>query len=424
MWPKVNTAFLVIHGQGQHEPYQALDWFVNGFWEWFNGKNQSTNIQWKHKLQRHDGRVYSYISLVPDSDEKPTLDFYEFYWDRYMGHDIDLADLFDYFYEVSSGAKEFYKSEDFDRVCQVEKVCKVRRFKEGWHVIRSNWRIGRFIDWLLRWALIHVRFEEGWHVIRSKRFIGQFIDWLLRWALSNRRVAHWEGFPLLLSLLPRYFRDKVSENVHDFVIYLNPNARWRHFDIRDNLLSGALEELRLLLRNDYEKIIIVGHSMGSVIAYDTLSRVCRDLAATDGITPEFAEKIAGLVTFGSPLDKIAFFYYKPLSNKNKSGEIFVQRQILNQRHGFKSRLLPRATRKPVPIEDPMEIEHPDGTKCRRLDNITWLNFWNPRDLAADCLITYDVDNIPLENKDSLKSEHTFYWSCPEMYEKIAEKFFK
>lgn len=57
----------------------------------------------------------------------------------------------------------------------------------------------------------------------------------------------------------------------------------------------------------YDKVAVVGHSLGSVIAYDTLNELldAEKLSMTD---LRIAERTCLLETFGSPLDKIAFFF--------------------------------------------------------------------------------------------------------------------
>ena len=56
-----------------------------------------------------------------------------------------------------------------------------------------------------------------------------------------------------------------------------------------------------------KKIIIVGHSLGSVIAFDTLNRITH-AANIDQEKWRSVGKIEGLITFGSPLDKLAFSF--------------------------------------------------------------------------------------------------------------------
>jgi hypothetical protein len=57
----------------------------------------------------------------------------------------------------------------------------------------------------------------------------------------------------------------------------------------------------------YDKIAVVGHSLGSVIAYDTLNALlnAEKLSLTE---LKIASRTCLLETFGSPLDKIAFFF--------------------------------------------------------------------------------------------------------------------
>jgi pimeloyl-ACP methyl ester carboxylesterase len=57
----------------------------------------------------------------------------------------------------------------------------------------------------------------------------------------------------------------------------------------------------------YEKVVVVGHSLGSVIAYDALNRlILEDIDSNGGL--HVAERTALFLTFGSPLDKTAFIF--------------------------------------------------------------------------------------------------------------------
>ena len=58
---------------------------------------------------------------------------------------------------------------------------------------------------------------------------------------------------------------------------------------------------------EYEKVAIVGHSLGSCIAYDTLNRLIADDALGQNMTG-IIPRTCMFLTFGSPLDKIAFFF--------------------------------------------------------------------------------------------------------------------
>lgn len=58
---------------------------------------------------------------------------------------------------------------------------------------------------------------------------------------------------------------------------------------------------------EYEEVLVAGHSLGSVVAYDTLNGVLNEDRALDGAL-EAETRTRALVTFGSPLDKSAFIF--------------------------------------------------------------------------------------------------------------------
>ncbi len=80
----------------------------------------------------------------------------------------------------------------------------------------------------------------------------------------------------------------------------------------------------------YDQIIVAGHSLGSVIAYDALNRVIQETNARR-VEKKEASKIIGLVTLGSPLDKLAFFFQVRTDEDKR-----VQRQILAHLHKFRA----------------------------------------------------------------------------------------
>ena len=60
----------------------------------------------------------------------------------------------------------------------------------------------------------------------------------------------------------------------DVAIYATTDVKSKHFNIRKSILDESVKEVKSLIDDPrYEKIIIVGHSLGSVIAFDTLNRI-------------------------------------------------------------------------------------------------------------------------------------------------------
>jgi hypothetical protein len=99
------------------------------------------------------------------------------------------------------------------------------------------------------------------------------------------------------------------------VIYVTSNKIDRFSKVRREIKDVAYKSLSAVFHAmaddgthfEYEKIAIVGHSLGSVIAYDTLNRLINEDRMTSG-KMRIVQRTCLLETFASPLDKIAFFF--------------------------------------------------------------------------------------------------------------------
>jgi hypothetical protein len=128
-------------------------------------------------------------------------------------------------------------------------------------------------------------------------------------AWLSRRFWVW---PLLL-LVSWLVRELMVQYVGDVAAYVTSQTLDRFNKIRQRIKQIAMDSARAvyLAQEDgeflYDKIAVVGHSLGSVIAYDTLNALlnAEKLSITD---LEIASRTCLLETFGSPLDKVAFFF--------------------------------------------------------------------------------------------------------------------
>jgi len=382
MWPKKNTAFVVIHGAGPHRSFETLDAFVRGFWNVLREQNPGLAIRWQHKLQRHKDWIENYISLAPEG--MPTLDFYEYYWDCYMDHEIDVGDVIRWLKKASDGAQRFYR--DMPELARKYEDMGVDLFKDG-------------------------EFKSGGYLILFG-WLGQVLR-----LLQLVRIATLPVLDQVIRFLVGLVSKLVVGFLGDLVIYTEADARSRNYAIRQKVLGGAVEELRLLLENDYyEQIVVVGHSLGSLIAYDALNRINHLMNAFDpkaevGTGPDLAPKIIGLVTFGSPLDKSAFFF-----REHTRDEEYVRRQILAHFHGFKSLAL-TGYQEPISIDNPIKPY---------LDNTRWLNFYHLQDPVSGSLDAYKVDRNILCQKEAQRPDkaHSAYWDDYQMYKHIADELFQ
>ncbi|GAC1703030.1 MAG: hypothetical protein NVS9B4_09900 [Candidatus Acidiferrum sp.] len=121
-------------------------------------------------------------------------------------------------------------------------------------------------------------------------------------------------WPFLIALSAKV-RSVMIQYVGDVAIYVQSNKLDRFDEVRSKIKEGAKQVLSAMFLARapgveaflYQNVAMVGHSLGSVIAYDTLNRLMLEdwLAAGQW---KIAKRANSLVTFGSPLDKTAFFF--------------------------------------------------------------------------------------------------------------------
>ncbi|MBI2851674.1 MAG: hypothetical protein HYX84_01025 [Chloroflexi bacterium] len=388
------TAVLIIHGVGPHTVFQACDSFVQGFCSTLAGSGGSRNkqISLHHRLkQRRDSSggspwIQSYVSFpVPESDEQ-TIDFYEYFWDIYMVHKPNFRDAFNMLINASKSAHDFYEKygeKNKDLLAEATDLGEFgRKTKNG-----------------------NVEFRPAGYLKLLGPFFG-FVATVLPYAPKSFEFLVWwsqTGVPVfkqVFGALGGFMKEPVPDFVGDLVRYLDLDPRSERFEIRRRIMNGAIDELRALLRDEsYESILIAGHSLGSVIAYDALTRVIQEVstvpAATagpasggNGLTPDQVRRIKGLITFGSPLDKIALFFRERIKNHQ------VQQGVLANLRGFRSVRLDQDA--PESDEEQNASEHKPKFK---LDNpidtdwehsIRWLNFYHKQDIISGKLDLYNL----------------------------------
>jgi hypothetical protein len=219
------------------------------------------------------------------------------------------------------------------------------------------------------------------------------------------------NFKKASNFLETLLRPVIVGYIGDVAIYTTTDAKSRFFDIRSKILAESLTLVKSLLDdNTYDRLILAGHSLGSVIAYDTLNRLNLAANLPNGPLPAL-QKVEGLITFGSPLDKTAFFF------REHAGENeYIRRQIMQQLHSFKAKQLYSSM-------DNMELSCNIAPK---LDHIKWVNYYDLTDPVSGHLDFYEIDdsgNHELTMNKKWGVAHTAYWEHPPMYEDIFRRFF-
>jgi hypothetical protein len=215
-----------------------------------------------------------------------------------------------------------------------------------------------------------------------------------RLAQSRGLFSFYWVWPFLF-LISAMVRKLLVQYVGDVAAYVASNKVDRFDELRQKLKTLAHDSAAAVYMAkapasnafEYEKVAIVGHSLGSVIAYDTLNRLLDDDSLAGG-TPAVAkvgvlQRTSVFLTFGSPLDKTAFFFsilgkntrhireqlaavVQPLIENEACRQairwinIYSRNDIISGRLTFYD--LPAGTPPPLPAIRPVEnVEDPEAT---------------------------------------------------------------
>jgi pimeloyl-ACP methyl ester carboxylesterase len=105
----------------------------------------------------------------------------------------------------------------------------------------------------------------------------------------------------------------VTQFFADIEIYTTRNENSQFFAAREAILALVTQTIVTTCTSKdsdgrgYDRIFVLGHSLGSTICLDALVRFYNLCQQEPALQPAFA-RIAGFVTFGSPLEKTKFFF--------------------------------------------------------------------------------------------------------------------
>lgn len=411
-WVEENTAILIVHGIGDQNPLETIDQFGRTLAETFKKKQtDGASIRITHRLaKKHEssGEYWfdNFIRLqqvTTAGADGPYLDIYEYYWANKTEDEADLTDIQKWVSGVTAGAKTYYKENE---KLGVEYKDKSMFFKDGKFQYSKYWL---FVHFTLAFIPAMVLFFG--YVLKALAYIPVI------------------GIPfrMLFETYSKSYVKKITNVIGDIVVYNSTDEKCKFYAIRKEILEGAVKALRFLVEEDadgkkpYDKIVLAGHSLGSQIAYDAMNRLVH--LAYSGelkgypagnaavLEEQLMNVLGGFITFGSPLDKIAFF----LRNQVPP-EQYIRRQLMRNFHAFKQRNW-----------DVVEKGYPfmiDAIFPRLLDNVKWRNYFDKRDYVSGSLDYYS----PLTNIDmkfpsrALSFTHSRYWQHTAMFEDIIHEF--
>ena len=277
------------------------------------------------------------------------------------------------------------------------------------------------------WVHLHeLTSLEGWRTLLYDwfRWLGPFFpDHTVLIHGDSFSRAWWSALIKLVSwflliaevLLARYF---IVEYVGDVAAYISPYKDSKFDELRQKIQKVGLDVGKVIygfgLPNvavpHYDKIVVVGHSLGSVLAYDTLNALINfDNTSAPADQRHVVRRTRALVTFGSPLDKTAFIFRMQAN----SPQDWIREQLAAS---VQPLILDYVRYRPIPPVVP-----PPGFE--------WFNIWSRMDIISGQLNYYDDPALPpnrppwLINQPDPKAwiplaAHVQYWTNPLLREQL------
>ncbi len=359
------------------------------------------------------------VTLPPEQGKSVEAHIYESYWAPFTEGQISFLQTVGFLYSAAwNGIATYYGA------ARLEKARKKEHAGDGLKHF-DRWMFGKFQDMAIKphtfWLLIAVVLSVTLLLLPAlliftspgltfgKRVVSAYTNHFLQWPHP------WQAAIVVLALLfvaiavaVRYF---VVEYVGDVAIYVSSYKVSRFDEIRNKILTEACSVARQIYsagisdttQLSYDSIVIVGHSLGSVISYDMLNACIN----WDQIECDFERKVVPrttrLITFGSPLDKTAFLFRTQVSSARNLREALAARK------------------------QPLILDY---EKFRPIDRFRWINIHAPADIISGHLAYYDatdktglkdvnmIDNVIDRDATTPLLAHVQYWENAKLHEAL------
>ena len=402
-FPKGKTSIIVIHGVGQQIPFETLDKFSRGLKGQLELKisKKTHKIKMEHRVApRMDSRgthwLESFVRLYATSSKNTSkrnprdrIDIHEYYWSYMVKEAIKPSEVIHWAYIIMKSVKKYYKKNQS--------------------------------------VLKHFESKHKDDFIKSIQFLLIFI-WIYRYfryfSAPSLRLIRFPLFKSIWEYMKRHLINPILVNyIGDVAIYTNTDMLSSHFELRQSILRGNITFTKSILKKDDDQVILVGHSLGSSVAYDTLNNLNLEKNSIENNNDSndkeediSIEKIKGLVTFGSPLDKTVLYFQQRIDDEN-----YVHKKIIEHLHSFRLSEFNKFINKNVNNEL-VNI----ASKVSYLKQVKWVNYYIPKDPIGSYLRFYDkVENKELDDPSyRMGIAHTKYWEDKNLYKHFINNYLK
>jgi hypothetical protein len=438
-WLQQNSAMLIFHGVGSQRTLETLDEFARGLIETYDeyGSIPHDEIHLSHHLAKkptgRGGTWFDNFIRIKREGSDFHLDLYEYYWAHYSEHKVTLDTMQAWVEYTYKGAKNFYAQKKMGE-----------RYRDKSPFFDQN---GCFRPLRYKFSLMAA--------LQAIPMITRSINGALGLLRKIPIVGNFLILPMATKLRDSIYY-QLCNVAGDVVVYNTRDPKFEHYSLHRKILVGAVNAIRYLVEPDnngdgtfrlrYDRVIVAGHSLGSQISFDAINRLTHLIVQGElnGVSPDgtlivksgngdrnIADILCGFVTFGSPLDKVAFFLEERAKEK-----AYLRAQMLSHFHSFKQKeqsLTDEKVSSPcgaTPVIKKPTFALENNLLPKIFDDIAWSNYHDRDDPVSGSLDYYNkVRNIDCrfrQEKDVKLSaiypfSHSCYWTHKPMYADIITK---
>jgi hypothetical protein len=435
------VAFLVTHGMGQQVPFETVSMLGQALLTQHGAQigaasaahNLHADLRRVRLTDQADAPELSRVEVMLTTDDGQEVEahLYESYWAPFTEGQISFTATVVFLYQaawngirtaVTSRWRSMKNAAD-EMTVEQKNIAEKNKQSDGLKHF-DRWMFGKFRDMpIKRWTFrllvtmavamtllllpaLMIFTPAGLAAMRYLWNVAKPI--YERWPVGFHVVALFVAVVLLiLAAIVRYV---VVEFVGDVAIYVSSYKVSRYDEIRTKILSETFGVARQIYaagvadrrQVPYDDVVIVGHSLGSVISYDLLNRSINWDEVENDFEYKVVERTKRLITFGSPLDKTAFLFRTQVSSARSLREALAARQ------------------------QPLILDY---QKFRPLKTFRWVNIFSPADIISGSLDYYDVEGLAGYNgivnvKDPEATTpllaHVQYWNNSELHQQLYE----
>ena len=145
------------------------------------------------------------------------------------------------------------------------------------------------------------RWSDNKIALQSAIFVGLLVALFLVIQIVPPVTVAFVFVLVTVGLVLRAARRFLAESLGDVQVYAERDENSEHYAAREAVLKETEKTFELISRRGYRHIVVIGHSLGSVIAFTALDRLVRRI-------PPLLPRIDAFITVGTALEKVRYFF--------------------------------------------------------------------------------------------------------------------